>query len=290
MMNSTNCVSRFLFDDLDVRGAYIRLSGLWRALLTGRHYSPAVTRLLGQMVGVSLLLADNLKSPGRLTLQLRGEGPISLLVVDCTDKLNVRCVAHHKENLTQLSTSEVFGKGQLSLIYDTKDRREPYQSVVPTEGDSVARIFEHYLKQSEQLATRFFLAASEDEIGGFFLQKMPATDEKDSDAWSRLEALGATVRAEELLNLSAEEMLTRLFHDEKLRLFPAKAVEHHFPEDWDKIGNMLRSLGRDEIYRVLTEQGEIAIRDDLSNHDYRFDKAAIDSLFANMPQDSKMVH
>ena len=286
----SNAVQRFLLDDLDIRGAVVHLDSVWQKLLTNRNYPAPVIELLGQMSITTVLLADNLKQAGRLTVQLRGDGPVSLLVIDCNEALNVRCMAQHGEDIQAASMVDLMGQGQLLLSLDMPSMREPFQSVVPLVGDSIAQIFEHYLTQSEQLASRFFLAATPTGAAGLFLQKMPEADQRDLDGWTRVEALASTVKADELLELSAEELLTRLFHEETVRVFDAQAVTNDVPEDWEKIGNMLRTLGREEVYAVLTERGEIVIRDDLGNLEYRFDKAAIDELFRHTPETPPTVH
>ena len=285
-----NAVQRFLFDDLDIRGAVVRLDAVWLDLLAGRNYPEPVVELLGQMSATTVLLADNLKQAGRLTIQLRGEGPITLLVIDCNEALNLRAMAQHGDDVQSASRVALMGQGQLMLSLDMPSMREPFQSIVPLVGDSVAQIFEHYLAQSEQLDSRLFLAATPTGAAGLFLQKMPSADVRDVDGWARIEALASTVKPEELLSLDAETLLTRLFHEETVRVFDARAVTHDVPEDWEKIGNMLRTLGREEVYAVLTERGEIVIRDDLSNHEYRFDKAAIDELFRDTPETPPTVH
>jgi molecular chaperone Hsp33 len=285
-----NSVQRFLFDDLDIRGAVVRLDSVWQQLLANRNYPLPVIALLGQMSATTLLLADNLKQPGRLTIQLRGDGPVSLLVIDCNEELNIRCMAQHAEEIPRASIIDLLGSGQLLLSLDMASMREPYQSVVPLVGNNVGEIFEHYLMQSEQLASRFFVAASPTGIAGLFLQKMPSTDQRDTDGWARIEALAATAKPQELLDLPTEELLTRLFHEETVRVFTAHAVTNNCPEDWGKIRNMLRTLGREEVYGALKERGAIIIRDDLANHEYRFDKAAIDELFSNVPETPPTVH
>jgi len=286
----TNAVQRFLLDDLDIRGAVVQLDSVWQKLLTNRNYPAPVIELLGQMSVTTVLLADNLKQSGRLTVQLRGDGPVSLLVIDCNEALNVRCMAQHGEDIQAASMVDLMGQGQLLLSLDMPSMREPFQSIVPLVGDSIAQVFEHYLTHSEQLASRFFLAATPTGAAGLFLQKMPSADQRDLDGWTRVEALASTVKADELLELSAEELLTRLFHEETVRVFDAQAVTNDVPEDWEKIGNMLRTLGREEVYAVLTERGEIVIRDDLGNLEYRFDKAAIDELFRHTPETPPTVH
>lgn len=285
-----NYVQRFLLDKLDIRGAVVRLDSVWQQLLTRRNYPAPVIELLGQMSATTLLLADNLKQPGRLTIQLRGDGPVPLLVIDCNEALNLRCMAQHSEEIRPDSLIDLLGHGQLLLSLDLPSMRQPYQSFVPLVGDSIAEIFEHYLKQSEQLAARLFLAASPHGACGLFLQKMPSADQRDADGWTRIEALAGTVRPEELLDLPGEELLTRLFHEETVHVFDKKAVTGNCPEDRGKVKNMLLALGREEIYAALRERGEIVIRDDLGNREYRFDKAAIDELFSNTPDTPQSLH
>lgn len=286
-----NTIHRFLLEDLDIRGAVVRLDTVWQQLLTNREYPPRIVELLGQMTATTTLLADNLKQPGRLTIQLRGNGPVSLLVIDCSESLNVRCMAQVGEAIgSNTPLVELLGHGQLLLSLDMDSMKEPYQSVVPVQGHTIAEIFEHYLSQSEQLASRFFLAATHQGVAGLFIQKMPSSDQRDPDGWTRVEALASTAEQEELLSLSAEELLTRLFHEETVRLFAAQEVTHHCPMDWEKVRNMLRTIGREDIYGALKENGAIIIRDDLANHEYRFDKEAIDELFSNVPETPSSIH
>ena len=285
-----NSVQRFLFEDLDIRGAVVHLGTVWKQLLANRNYPAPIVELLGQMSVTTLLLADNLKQPGRLTIQLRGEGPVTLLVIDCDETLNLRCMAQFGENIQAAALVDLLGHGQLMISLDLPSMREPYQSVVPLVGHSIAEIFEHYLTHSEQLASRFFLAASTSAAGGLFLQKMPSTDQRDADGWARLEALAGTVQPKELLELSSESLLTRLFNQETVRLFDAQSVTHNVPENREKIATLLLSLGRDEAYAALKERSVIVIRDDLSNHEYRFSKADLDELFRNTPETPPTVH
>ena len=289
-MSVTNTIQRFLFDDLDIRGAVVRLDAVWQKLIKGRNYPAPVIELLGEMTATTLLLADNLKQPGRLTVQLRGEGKVSLLVIDCNESLNLRCMAQHDEHLGTGKPVDLLGDGQLQLSLENEATRKPYQSVVPLVGESIGAIFEHYLAQSEQLASRFFLAASASGIAGLFLQKMPDADQRDADGWTRIEALASTVSRDELTGLSAEDLLLRLFHEETVRVFAAREVAANSSKDWEKVSHMLLTLGREEVYAALQQNNAIIIRDDLSNHEYRFDRADIDKLFSQMPEVPRSVH
>lgn len=282
-----NYVQRFLLDDLDIRGAVVRLGPVWQQMLAGRDYPAPVACLLGEMSATTLLIGGNLKQPGRITFQLRGSGPVSLLVIDCNERLHIRGMAKCDEAVpaAQLTGNapDLLGHGQLLLSLDLPSMREPYQSFVPLDGNSIAEIFEHYLKQSEQQPARVFLAADEHGAAGLFLQKLPGADERDADGWARIEHLASTVKPEELLGLPAEELLLRLFHEETVRVFDPRPVVHDCPEDWEKVRSMLRSLGRAEVDSILQEHGEVLIKDDICNREYRFDAQAIEELFRENP-------
>jgi molecular chaperone Hsp33 len=286
----SDTVRRFLFDGLDIRGAVVRLGPVWRKLMRGRDYPAPVAELLGEMTATAVLLADNLKRPGRLTLQMRGDGPVSLLVIDCSQDLNLRCMAHHAERIAASPGVGLLGRGQMLLSLDTPARSEPYQSVVPLEGATVGEVFENYLRRSEQLASRLFLAASPGGAAGLYLQKMPGADEKDADGWTRVEALASTVRPAELIELPDEELLLRLFHEETVRLFDPRAVVSDHPPDPAKVGHMLLALGREDVYANLARNGVIVIHDELSNHEYRFTRPEVDRLFLATPETPKSVH
>jgi molecular chaperone Hsp33 len=282
-----NFVQRFLFDDLDIRGALVRLGPAWQAMRHGRDYPEPVATLLGEMTAVATLIGGQLKQAGRLTFQVQGAGPVRLLVVDCNEQLEIRGMAIAAEEATaddlHGNAAELLGAdagGRLALLLELPHAREPYQSIVPLVGESVAQIFEHYLVQSEQQPTRLILAASEDAVAGLFLQKLPNADLRDIDGWDRVVQLASTVRDEELFGLSPEELLLRLFHEETVRLFDAQEVTYYCPEDWDKVREMLKNLGQEEVEAILAEQGEVVILDDICNHEYRFDAESVAELFA----------
>lgn len=276
-------VQRFLLDDLDIRGSVVRLGPVWRRMLAGRDYPAPVAQLLGEMCATTLLVGGNLKQPGRLTIQLRGSGPVSLLVIDCDERLQLRGMAKSETRVAPGAAPALLGHGQMLLSLDMPSMREPYQSVVPLVGESIAEIFEHYLRQSEQLPSRFFLAAAANGAAGLFLQKLPTAEQRDADGWARIEALASTIKPEELLGLPAEELLRRLFHEETVRLFDAQPVTHNCPEDWEKVRSMLLSLGRAEVDAILREHGEVLIKDDICNREYRFEAQDIEELFRDAP-------
>ena len=276
---SMDAVQRFLFEDLDIRGAVVRLTDSWQKIRGGREYEKSVTKLLGEMSAVTAIIAANLKTPGRITFQLSGHGAVKLLVLDCSASLNLRGYAKTEGPIIGDTIAELLGDGRLLLSLDVEGTRQPYQSYVPLEGNTIADVFEHYLQQSEQAPAALFLAADEDGAAGLFLQKLPGATLKDEDGWNRVLQLANTVTPGELLSLDANELLLRLFNEETLRVFTPRPVTHDFPPDWDRVRATLRSLGREELEGLLAEHGEVVVRDDLSNHEYRFDSEAIQALF-----------
>jgi molecular chaperone Hsp33 len=281
--SSTDFVRRFLFEDLDIRGAVVRLGPAWARMQANRGYPAAVARMLGEMTAVTMLIGVNLKQQGRLTIQAQGHGPVSLLVLDATHDLAFRGMARCGEVAENSTVPELLGDGRLTLTLQTDAGVQPYQSVVPLHGDTIAAVFEHYLMQSEQQPARLWLSASPEAAVGLFLQKLPGADARDPDGWGRLEQLAATVSVCELETLPIADLLPRVFPEETVRLFKPRAVRYECPKDWDKVRNVLRSLGRDELDGILAERGEVVVRDDICNHEYRLDADAVARLFDGPP-------
>jgi len=272
-------VRSFLFEQLDIRGAWVQLGAAWREMTAGRDYPEPVLELLGQLAGVTTLIAANLKQSGRLTFQLRGEGPVSLLVMDCDEQLRLRGMARASANLAAGSLPALLGDGALTLTLDTADMRQPYQSHVPLQGGTLAAVFEHYLAQSEQAPTRLWLAANHETAAGLFLQALPGAAARDADGWNRIQILADTVQPAELLDLGAIKLIERLFPEEDVRVYDPRPVSYHCPYDPAKIYSMLRGVGRAECEAIIAEQGEIRVHDDICNHEYVLDAAAVAALF-----------
>jgi molecular chaperone Hsp33 len=273
-------VRSFLFEQLDIRGAWVQLGPAWREMTAGRDYAEPVLELLGQLAVVTTLITANLKQAGRLTFQLRGDGAVSLLVMDCDEQLRIRGMARAARQVSGGNVPALLGEGALTLTLDTNDMRQPYQSHVPLQGETLAAVFEHYLAQSEQSPTRLWLAANHETAAGLFLQALPGAAMRDADGWSRLQILADTVRSDELLGLGSIKLIERLFPEEDVRVYDPRPVTYHCPYDLAKIYSMLRGVGQAECKAIVAEQGEIRVHDDICNHEYVLDAAAVDALFA----------
>ncbi len=276
----TDYVQRFLFETLDIRGRLVCLTQAWHRMLEGRGYPAPIVSLLGHTTALTVLLGANQKSAGRVTLQVQGSGPVRLLVADCTAELQIRGMAQFEAPLAAPATERsLLGDGKLAVTLEDGESGRFYQSLVPLEGESLETIFEHYLTQSEQLPASLRLYADGGAIAGLLLEKLPGADARDPDGWSRVGHLAATLRLDETRDAQPYDLLTKLFPEELMRVFPLHAVEYHCPHDEEKVKNLLRGLGRAEVESILAEHGEVVIRNEMCNHEYRFGAAAARALF-----------
>jgi molecular chaperone Hsp33 len=276
----TDYVQRFLFEDLDIRGRLVCLTAAWQRMLDGRDYPEDIAALLGHTTALNVLLGANQKGAGRVTLQVRGSGPVKLLVSDCTPELRIRGMASYEKKDVEGSERSLLGDGRLSVTLEDVKSGQLYQSLVPLEGETLEQIFEHYLSQSEQTTAFLRLKAGSDALCGLLLEKLPRADARDPDGWNRVRHLAETLQLDETVNTQPYDLLTRVFPEELMRVFRLYAVEYHCPYDEAKVKDMLLGLGREEVESILAEQGEVVIRNEMCNHEYRFDARAIAELFA----------
>jgi len=276
----TDYVQRFMFENLDIRGRLVCLTGAWQRMLDGRGYPEDIVSLLGHTTALNTLLGANQKGAGRVTLQVQGSGPVKLLVADCTAELRIRGMAHYeKDEIPQESERSLLGDGRLSVTLEDLKSGKFYQSLVPLEGETLEDIFEHYLSQSEQLPAFLRLYADGGALCGLLLEKLPGADARDPDGWNRVKHLAATLTLDETRNAQPYDLLTRVFPEELMRVFRLYPVEYHCPYDEGKVKDLLRGLGREEVEAILAEKGEVVIRNEMCNHEYRFDAHAIAAMF-----------
>ena len=277
----TDYVQRFMFENLDIRGRLLCLTGAWQRMLDGRGYPEDIVSLLGHTTALNTLLAANQKGAGRVTLQVQGSGPVKLLVADCTAELRIRGMAQYdKVDIREESERSLLGNGRLSVTLEDLKSGSFYQSLVPLEGETMEQIFTHYLSQSEQLPAYLRLFADGGALAGLLLEKLPAADNRDPDGWNRVIHFANTLTLQETRDAQPYDLLTKVFPEELMRVFRLYAVEYHCPYDEDKVKDMLRGLGRPEVESILAEQGQVVIRNEMCNHEYRFDAAAVARLFA----------
>ena len=284
MENTTDTLQRFLFEHAPVRGELVRLDEAWQTILERHDYPPLLRDLLGELAAAAVLLAATLKLQGALVLQIQGNGPLKLLVVECSGDLQVRATAKWTEELRQGELSQLVGEGRFVITLDPGDGKQSYQGIVPLEGNSVAEMLRNYMLRSEQLDTRLWLAADDKCATGMLLQILPAQPDQaehpDADAWPRATQLADTLKRDELLMLPAREIVHRLYHEEDIRLFEPQSVEFHCSCSRQSVGNMLKMLGHAEVDSILEERGSIEIHCEFCNQRYEFDNVDAAQLFS----------
>lgn len=277
---SPDQAQRFLFRDHAIRGQVIHLNQAWLGMLNDRHYPAPLIKVLGELTVFSCLLANGMKHPGRITLQVQGSGPVNLLVVEVTHELKIKGMAKTNAPIADQQTADqLLGDGQILVTLENTQTDHLYQSYVTREGEDLVDSLQGFLTQSEQSASRFWISVSDQAIGALFLQKMPGTDEFDPDAWQRVTHLASTTKDEELLTLANETLLTRLFHEEEVELFETNPIEYFCQQDRERVAVMLQSLGEEDARSILAEQGEIVVFNDMCNYHERFDEDDINQLF-----------
>lgn len=303
---------KFLFEGQPVRGMLVRLTGGWREVLRRRDeaddaFPTPVRSLLGEMAAAATLMQANIKFNGALVLQIFGDGPVKLAVAEVQPDLAFRVTAKVVGEVPPGARLEamlnVHGKGRCAITLDPQDKQpgqQPYQGIVPLHGDrreplqQLSDVLEHYMLQSEQLDTRLVLAADDKVAAGLLIQRMPVEGEGNlgarnedeigvNESFNRIATLAATLTREELLGLDAETILRRLFWEETLRRFPPQAGEHgprfECSCSRERVGTMLRSLGREEIDSIVAERGEVEIACDFCGRQYHFDAVDVGELF-----------
>ncbi|RPH62165.1 MAG: Hsp33 family molecular chaperone HslO [Burkholderiales bacterium] len=287
---------RFLVRGASVRGEIVTLDQAWREVVA-RHALPAPVRdRLGELSAAAALLAATLKFDGSLVLQIHGDGPVALFVVECQSDGGYRATVKLREGATiddDASLSALVdaqGRGRFVVTLDPRDGvagRQAWQGIVPFEGETVAAALERYMQRSEQIPTRLWLAADGERAVGLLLQRLPDRGGQpaaaDTDGWNRMQRLADTVTAREMLALPPEQLLRRLFWQESLYAFDERACRFACRCSRGKVGDMLKLLGSDEVEAILAERGDIDVHCEYCNQAYRFDAVDSIALFHDAP-------
>ena len=274
--NSADSLQRFSFDNTNIRGELAHVNASYREVLKRHQYPTRIAKAVGELMAATALLSANLKFTGRLTLQIRLPGNISLLQTETSDKGQLRAIARYEESTEESELS--FDDGQMIITVEPEVGQR-YQGITLIKGGNVAGALEDYFEQSEQLGSRFWLACDGQNAAGFMLQQMPSEQSDDPDAWDRLTHLASTIKEEELINLNNDVLLHRLYHEEQVRTYPASELSFFCTCSKDRIGNALHQLGKDELIQIIEEQGKISINCDFCKQAYSFDKEQVNELF-----------
>ncbi|MBU3584708.1 Hsp33 family molecular chaperone HslO [Polynucleobacter sp. AM-26B4] len=306
---SPDSLQVFVFDGAPVRGEIVNIRDSWQAILARKDYPPAVKKLLGDLVAAGVLLCGTLKFNGSMIIQAQGNGAVRLLVLECNEHLVIRATAKLNEdidlstlpddaNLSDLINPD--GQGRLVITLDPADRKpgqNPYQGIVALSDHgepvtSIAQAITLYMRDSEQLETRLWLASDEDSCGGLLLQRLPnmggqlkMDDEMAAEGWSRLQMLSDTVTNEELLSLEPKVLMNRLYLDESahhgVRSFDERPIKFGCHCSRIKVADMLKMLGEEEVNSILLEKDAVETNCDFCGQIYIFDAVDCKQIFAS---------
>ena len=290
MAQADSC-QRFMFTECDIRGELVNLTESYRNLMANNVYPPAVQELLGQFLAASVLLSTTIKFAGRLVLQARSEGEVPLIMAECTSDQHVRGIARYDDVPAGSCFRTLLQKGVLAITIEPEEG-ESYQGIVPLEQDSLAACLEDYFLRSEQLASRFYLAADPHCCAGLMIQQLPPQLEKDAgsrlESWNMVGHLAATVSETELLELDNEVLLYRLFHQQQVKLFTPRPVEHRCSCSRERTARALFTLGESEVMDIIAERGCLEINCEFCGRQYRFEADEMKLLFED--HDGQSIH
>lgn len=278
----TDRLRRFTLEHQGIRGSLVRIPETWQCIRERGAYAPAVGRILGHAVVAAALIGKNLKFDGRLTLQLQGNGPLHLLVVQCTHDLGIRGLAKCRE--TQLVEFRgLVQPGRMTVTVESGAKQERYQSIIPVEQGSLAECLGAYYQDSVQLPTAFWLDVDDQHASGLMLQRLPGNPAGNSCDWDLvIEQAGKSLPAS-LAGQTDEALLTRVFDGELLRVFKPQEVAFQCSCSDDGMRRMLRLLGADELHDIVAEQGRIEVRCEFCNRGYTVAANEIPGLVHGMP-------
>ena len=301
-------IKKFLLDDRSARVSAVEMEHVWYEATSRHQFAPAVRDLLGELMAAAALLASNLKFEGSLLLQLQGQGPIRLIVVECRADMSMRAtVKLGQTTLTDQTGLRALinpdGQGRFSVILNPpKDavNQHPYQGIVALESDSLAQAIMQYMEQSEQLSTQLWLSVTPDRISGLMLQRMPSTggtpstgSEQAQSSWEEAQMICSTLTQDELGLTPCDDLLARLFWQRPVLSLESKPIHWHCGCTRERVSSMLRSLGQGEVQEIINNEGQVEVTCEFCGERYEFNQDQAMNLFTE-PDDSgsssKTVH
>lgn len=281
-------LNRYLFDNVHVRGELVQISNTYKEIIESHNYPTPVNHLLGELLAATSMMTALLKFEGDIAVQIQGEGPVPMIVVNGNDKQELRGVANVTGAVTTSNLSELFTKGYM-VITITPDKGERYQGIVGLDKDTIGECLEAYFAQSEQLKTHFWLRANDQDAAGMMLQALPE-ESNDDDGYYNLRQLTDTIKDEELFGLEANVILNRLYHQEEVRIFDPQSLSFKCTCSIERSAGAIISVGREEAESIIADEGSIKMHCDYCNTEYEFNADDVAQLFHDPKENEKQLH
>jgi len=289
IFNKSDFSQRFLLEQDNIRGEWVRLGPSLDAALSAHDYPASAETLLVESVLASVLMSSTLKFDGKLILQAQGSGPISLLAVEVTHERSFRAIARCSDSEEELVDS---GNDLHSLLGDARlvitiapDQGQRYQGIVPMEQSTLSQCLEQYFATSEQLPTFLFFATRGREAVGLILQKLPTVADQEQEAvrWEHIAHLARTLNADEVLAVDNVTLLHRLFHEEQVTLYPEQPVQFACSCSMERTRSVIQSLGEQEALHLLEDLPKIEIKCEFCSRQYELDRNTVLEMFGLPP-------
>jgi molecular chaperone Hsp33 len=279
MAAQNDVVMPFVFEALPIRGAIIQLQKSWHRMLLGHDYDRPVLETLGHSAAASALIAQSLKFDGSITLQINGNGPLAMLVMQCTSKLELRGMASAEHLDDDIAFSDLVRQARCAITVDAGVTERPYQGIVEVSGDSLADSIETYYERSAQIPTHLQLVSDRNCCGGILLQQMPGEKGPFADDWRRLGLLAATLRIHDVVDGLTTSLLGRLFAEDDLRVFRPRAAQFRCRCSRRRTEDVLKLLGEEDSRDLLAERGEIEVTCEYCGRTRTFDAIDVTRIF-----------
>jgi molecular chaperone Hsp33 len=281
---STDSSQRFIFENRDIRGQLVHLNGSFEEMLTIHAYPEAVAQLLGEFLAASVLLSSTLKFEGRLILQVRSKGEVSLIMAETTHDGQVRAIARVESEVNSGDFGVLLKDATLVVSVEPKNG-ERYQSLVPLLGANLGECLGHYFDQSEQLSTFIKLATNEDVAAGVLIQQLPRQLVEDpalrEDQWQHAVILAKTLKKEELLDLDNEQLLRRLYVEDEIKLLEAKSLVFKCSCNYERTARALMMVEADELDEMFTETPTLEMLCEFCQKKYHFTRESLGEVLSH---------
>ncbi len=284
---------RFILEKTRVRGVLVRLDATWKEVLSRADYPPNVQQILGHAMAAIPLLTSTIKFTGKMTLQARGTGPLTLLVVQGNADGGQRGLARWKAEPPLSPLEKILGDATLTIQIESGEAGDVYQGVVGIAGDFLQDALADYFENSEQLPTRLWLCCGEGQVAGLMLQQLPSEDEDNNeDDWNRVNLLADTIEQEELFEKEVGKLLGQVFAEEDVRLFDSEPLCFECGCSRERTAGLIAGIGYEEAIDILKKEGQIEITCEFCNSVNTFDSIDVEAIFrgAGNEGDQETVH
>ncbi len=279
-MLAKDAVIPFVFESLPVRGALVQLESTWQRMQRDHDYPGPVTNVLGHSAAATALIAQSLKFDGTITFQISSDGPLSMLVMQSTDDLDLRGMASAQDVDGDMRFADLVAGARCAVTVDSGAMEQPYQGIVEISPDSLAASLENYFARSVQVPSHLHLAGDDVKCGGILIQQLPEESPTLEDDWRRLGLLVKTLRAEDLVEGASHDLLHRIFAEDDVRAFEPRGARFRCRCSRQKVEEVLRLLGEQETRAACETNGTVEVTCEYCGRVRVFDAIDVARVFA----------